>query len=150
MGYFRFQQRVGILPGVHLNLSQTGVSVSVGSPGASVNIGPHGTRETLGLPGTGLSYVETSRTPKARHLGRWLVLAILAVGAVLWALSAFAETVYCSTFAGYRTCSTPGSDYRSTEWENGGRRYGDDNRGNRWTTIPGRYGDTTINRRTGE
>ena len=58
MGYFRLQQRIRILPGVHINLSKRGPPVSLGGPGASFNIGRRGTRTTLGLPGTGLSYIE--------------------------------------------------------------------------------------------
>ena len=63
---------------------------------------------------------------------------------------ASAQTITCSaSFQGYRTCQGP-NGYRSMEWENGGRLYGDDNRGNKWMTIPGQWGDTTINRRSGQ
>ena len=53
---FRFQKRIKIAPGVRLNLSKSGVSVSSGIRGATVNFSRRGTRATLGLPGTGLSY----------------------------------------------------------------------------------------------
>lgn len=56
---FRFQKRVKILPGLTLNLSKGGVSVSTGVRGARASIGTKGVRGTLGLPGTGLSYSKT-------------------------------------------------------------------------------------------
>lgn len=51
----RFQKRIQILPWVHLNISATGVSLSLGPPGLSINIGKKGTKLTAGIPGTGLS-----------------------------------------------------------------------------------------------
>ncbi|MEQ1505404.1 MAG: DUF4236 domain-containing protein [Myxococcota bacterium] len=51
---FRFWRRVKIAPGVTLNLSKSGASVSVGPQGAHVTVGTTGARVTLGLPGTGL------------------------------------------------------------------------------------------------
>jgi len=56
---FRFWRRVKILPGVTLNLSKTGGSLSFGPRGAKVTIGPHGKRTTVGIPGTGLFYTKT-------------------------------------------------------------------------------------------
>lgn len=53
---FRFRQSVTLFPGVRLNFSKTGVSVSAGVPGATVNLGRQGAALTLGLPGTGISY----------------------------------------------------------------------------------------------
>ena len=55
---FRFQKRISLLPGIRLNLSKSGVSVTVGKPGLSVNLGKDGTSGSVGLPGTGLSYRE--------------------------------------------------------------------------------------------
>jgi hypothetical protein len=150
MGYFRFQERIRILPGVRVNVSKRGLSLRLGGPGASFNIGRRGTRTTVGLPGTGLSYVE--QTPYNHAPRRWVTwLWIFAIGiAVLWAIAALSETLRCSTsFQGYRVCSSP-SGYRSMEWENGGRRYGDDNAGNKWTTFDGAGGEITINRRNGQ
>lgn len=52
-----FRQRIKIFPGVHLNLSANGVSISLGVPGATVNLSPkRGTHLALGIPGTGISY----------------------------------------------------------------------------------------------
>ncbi|MGI3902547.1 MAG: DUF4236 domain-containing protein [Janthinobacterium lividum] len=53
---FRFRKAVRLFPGVRLNLSKSGMSVSVGGPGATVNFSRRGQTVTLGLPGTGLSY----------------------------------------------------------------------------------------------
>lgn len=51
----RFRKSIKILPGVKLNLSKTGISVSAGVRGARVTVGKRGTHATVGLPGTGLS-----------------------------------------------------------------------------------------------
>lgn len=58
---FRFRRRVKIAPGIHLNVSKSGVSTSLGVPGATVNIGKRGVRATVGLPGTGISYQQQLR-----------------------------------------------------------------------------------------
>ena len=52
----RFQKRIKLMPGVRLNLSMSGASVSLGAPGATVNIGKKGMTGTMGLPGSGLSW----------------------------------------------------------------------------------------------
>ncbi|WP_439815177.1 DUF4236 domain-containing protein [Zavarzinia sp. CC-PAN008] len=52
----RFQKSIRILPGVRLNLSKSGISLSLGRPGATLNVGHGRTRTSLGLPGTGVSY----------------------------------------------------------------------------------------------
>jgi len=61
---FRFRRRLRVMPGVHLNLSKSGVSTSIGRRGATLNLSSKGTRTTVGLPGTGLSY-QSRRTPRA-------------------------------------------------------------------------------------
>lgn len=53
---FRFRRSIQLFPGVRLNLSGAGYSVSVGKPGAMINLRPKGGTLTLGLPGSGLSY----------------------------------------------------------------------------------------------
>lgn len=53
---FRFSRRIGILPGLNLNFSGSGVSLSAGVRGAHINFGSRGTYTTVGIPGTGLSY----------------------------------------------------------------------------------------------
>ena len=55
----RFQRRIRVFPGVHLNLSRSGVGLSVGGRGAHIGITARGQRYTsVGLPGTGLSWRE--------------------------------------------------------------------------------------------
>ena len=58
---FRFQRRIKILPGVHLNFSKSGVSTSIGVRGAQMTFGKRGTRTTVGVPGTGLSYTHLEK-----------------------------------------------------------------------------------------
>ena len=62
---FRFWRRIKIAPGVTLNLSKSGGSLSFGPRGAKFTIGSRGKRATVGLPGTGLFY--TSTFPSAKQ-----------------------------------------------------------------------------------
>ncbi|MBI3748931.1 MAG: DUF4236 domain-containing protein, partial [Chloroflexi bacterium] len=50
----RLWRRVRVAPGVTINLSKSGPSVSVGPRGAKMTFGRRGVRQTLGIPGTGL------------------------------------------------------------------------------------------------
>lgn len=59
---FRFWRRIRIAPGMTLNLSKTGGSLSFGVRGAHVTTGRRGTQGTVGIPGSGLFYT--------RKLGR--------------------------------------------------------------------------------
>lgn len=61
---FRFRRSVRLFPGVRVNFSLSGVSVSAGVPGAMINIGPRGSRLTMGLPGTGISYSHNLSSPR--------------------------------------------------------------------------------------
>lgn len=61
---FRFHRRITLFPGVRLNLSKTGVSVSAGVRGATVTAGKRGVHGNVGLPGTGLSYRQRLDTPQ--------------------------------------------------------------------------------------
>lgn len=65
---FRFWRRTKIAPGVTLNLSKSGGSLSFGPRGAKFTIGPRGKRATVGIPGTGLFY--TTTLPGGRSGGR--------------------------------------------------------------------------------
>lgn len=49
-----FRKSVKIAPGVRLNFSKTGMSMSAGPKGAKVNISKRGTYLTTGVPGTGV------------------------------------------------------------------------------------------------
>lgn len=57
---FRFFRRVRLLPGVGLNFSRSGVSLSLGGRGVGLTLGQKPTFR-VGLPGTGLSYVISAR-----------------------------------------------------------------------------------------
>lgn len=52
----RLRKSLKVLPGLKLNLSKSGVSVTAGRRGACINLSSRGTRATVGLPGTGISY----------------------------------------------------------------------------------------------
>ncbi len=65
---FRFWRRVKIAPGVTLNLSKSGGSLSFGPRGAKFTVGPRGKRATVGIPGTGIFY--TTTLPSGRSGGR--------------------------------------------------------------------------------
>ena len=56
----RFFKRIRIAPGLSLNMSKSGPSISFGPRGMKYTVGPRGTRQTFGLPGTGLSYTTTN------------------------------------------------------------------------------------------
>lgn len=64
---FRFRRTIKVLPGIRLNLSRSGVSLSAGVRGASVTVGKGGVHANVGLPGTGLSY-RTRIDPKSNTL----------------------------------------------------------------------------------
>jgi tetratricopeptide (TPR) repeat protein len=53
---FRFWKRIQVAPGVTLNLTKSGPSLSVGPRGAKVTVGGRGVRASVGLPGTGMYY----------------------------------------------------------------------------------------------
>ena len=55
----RFYRRVHLCPGLSVNLSRSGPSLTMGVRGAHLTVGPAGVTKTVGLPGTGLFY--TSR-----------------------------------------------------------------------------------------
>ena len=87
MGHFRFRRRIRIAPGIHLNIGKTGISTSLGGRGLTLNIGRGKTRTTVGLPGTGLSYSESSSQATSRsgsHALRWLLVFVLFVMLILW------------------------------------------------------------------
>ena len=65
MAYLRVFRRVRIAPGLTMNLSKSGPSLSLGMRGAHVTVGRRGLTRTVGLPGTGVYY--TSR--KGWHSG---------------------------------------------------------------------------------
>ena len=64
---FRFRKSVKIAPGLKLNLSKSGGSLSIGGRGATVNLSNRGVRSTYGIPGTGLSYVTQTSSGKTKQ-----------------------------------------------------------------------------------
>ncbi|HEX3722570.1 MAG TPA: DUF4236 domain-containing protein [Nitrolancea sp.] len=81
---FRYRRRVKIAPGVHLNLSKRGTSVSLGGHGVTENFSKRGRRTTYSLRGTGLSYV--TKTSKASGCG--CAIPMLVFGVAFVALTA--------------------------------------------------------------
>jgi Protein of unknown function (DUF4236) len=62
---FRFYRRVHLCPGLSVNLSRSGPSLTMGVRGAHITVGSRGVTKTVGLPGTGL--FDTSR--QSLHTG---------------------------------------------------------------------------------
>ena len=65
----RFWRRIQLLPGITLNLSKSGGSLSFGPRGAKFTVGPRGKRATAGLPGTGLFYTTPLEDKGRRRRG---------------------------------------------------------------------------------
>ena len=69
MGW-RFYRRVSIIPGLRVNLSRSGPSLSIGGRGHWLTFGPRGRRVTVGWPGSGISYTQTVPPAGAPHASR--------------------------------------------------------------------------------
>src|SRR5919108_3832842 len=52
----RFRRTFTIFPGVKVNVSKGGMSITVGRKGFHLNFSKHGVRQTTGLPGSGISH----------------------------------------------------------------------------------------------
>ena len=66
----RFRKSFKIAPGVKLNLNKKSTSITFGTRGAHYTINSKGKRtKSIGIPGTGISYVETSgsKTSSTSH-----------------------------------------------------------------------------------
>ena len=72
MGFFRFRRSVKIFPGVRWNFGKKSTSLSIGPRGAHYTVGTSGSRTTVGIPGTGLSYTETSGHSSSTTTGKSL------------------------------------------------------------------------------
>jgi hypothetical protein len=84
----RFQRRIRVLPGVHVNLSLSGIGVSVGPRGLHAGVTARGQRYvSAGLPGTGLSMRQYSPVNSTPRLSFWPVAIAAAVLAVLSAIA---------------------------------------------------------------
>jgi hypothetical protein len=60
MGSFHFYRRKEIFPGVRVNLSKSGPSLTLGAAGFHVTLSSRGVRKTVGIPGTGFYYTSTA------------------------------------------------------------------------------------------
>ena len=79
---FRFFRRIPLVPGLRLNLSKAGPSLSVGHRGAWFTVGPRGGRATVGGFGTGFYYttkVPPAKPPHAGHQGAFLLAIVLLI-----------------------------------------------------------------------
>jgi len=63
----RFYRRVRLFPGLSVNLSRSGPSLSVGVRGAHVTVGRRGVTRTVGIPGSGLFYTSRTGTQSGVH-----------------------------------------------------------------------------------
>jgi hypothetical protein len=105
---FRFYRRVRIAPGLSINLSRSGPSLTMGVRGAHVTVGRRGVTKTVGLPGTGLFYTSRRSLHSGYHSAasgavtrheqnaaavRAEARLVLVVVAVVLALVAFAYVV---------------------------------------------------------
>lgn len=60
----RFRKSIKVAPGVKVNLNKSSVSVTTGTKGLHHTVSSNGSRTTsAGIPGTGVSYVKTTRSP---------------------------------------------------------------------------------------
>jgi hypothetical protein len=67
---FRFYRRMHLAPGISVNLSGSGPSLSLGVRGAHVTFGRRGVTKTVGLPGTGLFYTSRQGYHTGYHSAR--------------------------------------------------------------------------------
>lgn len=87
----RVNKRIKIFPGVYLNITKSGPSLSIGPQGAKINIGPNGAKVNAGIPGTGVSYNKKigggSNTKKGKNnksnSTTSLLLMIIGVGCIM-------------------------------------------------------------------
>ncbi|HXA64254.1 MAG TPA: DUF4236 domain-containing protein [Bryobacteraceae bacterium] len=80
----RFQRRIRVLPGVHVNLSLSGIGVTVGPRGLHAGVTARGQRYvSAGLPGTGLSVRQYSPVNSSPRLSFWPLAIGVAILAVL-------------------------------------------------------------------
>lgn len=85
----RIRQIVRLGPLLRLNLSKTGVSLSVGRPGLTFNVGRGRRRTTISAPGTGISYSQSERLPPAEEPASGLAEAPRARKSLVQALSSW-------------------------------------------------------------
>lgn len=62
-----FRRRLQIAPGVRVNLSRSGPSLTLGMRGAHVTVGHGRVTRTVGIPGTGIFYTSSSGHHTGAH-----------------------------------------------------------------------------------
>jgi hypothetical protein len=96
MGTFHFYRRVKIFPGLRLNISRAGPSLTAGVLGAHITVGRRGVTRTVGIPGTGIYYTSRSGHHTGIHTAHRdgqdgvllpLILLLLIIPILLWALA---------------------------------------------------------------
>ena len=100
MGFFRFRRSVKLFPGVRWNFGKRSSSLSFGGKGFHYTVGPRGGRTTVGIPGTGLSYTETSGhspSPSGESSGcdgclGQIILFLIVVGGISMCVNSGKET----------------------------------------------------------
>ena len=65
----RFRKIISLGGLLRLNISKTGIGVGVGPRGLSLSIGSKGIRRSVGIPGSGLSYQDTTSWKKLNEPG---------------------------------------------------------------------------------
>lgn len=90
---FRFRKSLTIIPGVRINLSKTGGSLSVGRRGATVNAGKRGVYTTIGYPGTGMSYRQRVGRRAGTGSGKVLLWTFVVL-VTLWAIGHFGPVIF--------------------------------------------------------
>jgi hypothetical protein len=87
--HLRVFRRVRVLPGVSVNLSKSGPSLTLGVRGAHITFGQRRITRTVGVPGSGIYFTSREGYHSGVHAqgraGHLLLIAIVL--ALLWALS---------------------------------------------------------------
>lgn len=76
----RFHKSFSVLPGVRVNISKSGLSLSIGGAPMTINFRKGGSRMTTSVPGTGISYTTGTsgeRSPSSVLGKLWVWLAKL-------------------------------------------------------------------------
>lgn len=93
-----FRKRLRLSQWLSLNLSKSGLGLSVGPPGAKLSVNQKRARVQLGLPGTGIGYRKDMSLPQdptaaqARRSWAWVWLLLLGVLLAGWWLAGCAAT----------------------------------------------------------
>jgi hypothetical protein len=121
VGNFRFYRRVHIFPGLSINLSKSGPSVTVGIRGAHLTLGHQGVTRTVGLPGTGIYYTshsgyhsgihsahtESPADPSTRTIAEPVIGLVVIAIIVAVALAIGIAIAPQSEFTDERSCERP-------------------------------------------